>query len=245
MPERPLLQATLKRSTSLSQQTKHLEFEADGIECFDFIAGQFISIVVPNQHGKNVTRAYSIASPPRRDRTFDICLNRVQDGFMSNYLCDLEPGKFIPWHGPHGLFTLREPVKDSIFIATGTGIAPMRSMLQWLFADEARHRDHDFWLVYGTRYEVDIYYRDEFEKMARERPNFHYTMTLSRGDESWKGLRGYVQERVREVVSGRPNNGVGDMTAYICGLNDMVSATRELLTSFGWDKRQIIYERYD
>ena len=245
MADRPLLHATLKRSTSLSSQTKHLEFEAEGIDCFDFIAGQFVSIVVPNTLGKLVTRAYSIASPPRGDRTFDVCLNRVQDGFMSNYLCDLEPGAMIPWHGPHGLFTMREPMHDSIYIATGTGVAPMRSMLQWVFAEASRNANHNFWLVYGTRYEADIYYRDEFEKMARESSNFHYTMTLSRGEESWQGQRGYVQERVRELLTGRPNNGVDDITAYICGLNDMVSAIRELLKSFGWDRKQIVYERYD
>jgi ferredoxin-NADP reductase len=245
MSDRPLLHATLKRSISLSSQTRHLEFEAEGIERFDFIAGQFISIVVPNEQGKLVTRAYSLASPPRGGRSFDLCLNRVQDGFMSNYLCDLQPGALIPWHGPHGLFTVREPMHDSIFIATGTGIAPIRGMVQWLFADPARHAGHEFWLVFGTRYEHDIYYRDEFEQIAREHPNLHYAITLSRAEDSWSGGRGYVQEHVREIVTSRPNNGAGEMNAYICGLHLMVNANRELLKSFGWDRKQIVYERYD
>jgi ferredoxin-NADP reductase len=243
--DRPLLQATLKRSIPLSAQTSHLEFEAEGVERFDFIAGQFISVVVPNEEGKLVTRAYSLASPPRGDRSFDLCLNRVQDGFMSNYLCDLEPGATVPWHGPHGLFTIREPIRNSIFVATGTGVAPIRGLVHWLFADEARHSGHDFWLVYGTRHDSGIYYRTEFEQIAREHPNFHYVVTLSRPEDSWTGHRGYVQECVREIVTARPNNGVDNMTAYICGLNLMVSANRNLLKSFGWDRRQIIYERYD
>jgi ferredoxin-NADP reductase len=243
--DRPLLQATLKRSIPLSAQTSHLEFEAEGVERLDFIAGQFISVVVPNEEGKLVTRAYSLASPPRGDRSFDLCLNRVQDGFMSNYLCDLEPGATVPWHGPHGLFTIREPIRDSIFVATGTGVAPIRGMVHWLFADEARHNGHDFWLVYGTRHESGIYYRSEFEEIARNHPNFHYVVTLSRPEDTWLGHRGYVQECVREIVTARPNSGVDNMTAYICGLNLMVSASRDLLKSFGWDRRQIIYERYD
>src|ERR1041385_1844077 len=111
MSDRPLLHATLRRSIALSSQTRHLEFEANEIERFEFIPGQFISVVVPNEEGKLVTRAYSLASAPRGDRTFDLCLNRVQDGFMSNHLCAIEPGTAIPWHGPHGLFTMREPIK--------------------------------------------------------------------------------------------------------------------------------------
>jgi ferredoxin-NADP reductase len=243
--DRPQLQATLKRSISLSDQTKHLEFEAEGIDRFDFIAGQFISVVVPNEEGKSVTRAYSLASPPRGDRSFDLCLNRVQDGFLSNYLCDLEPGATLPWHGPHGLFTIREPIRDSVFIATGTGIAPIRGMLHWLFADAERHQGHQFWLIFGTRHEEGIYYRKEFEQLAGEHPNFHYVVTLSRPPASWPGRCGYVQACVQNILAERPNRGVNEMTAYICGLNAMVSANRELLKSLGWDRRQIIYERYD
>jgi ferredoxin-NADP reductase len=259
--DRPLLTARLKRSLPLSADTRHLEFEAEGIDRFDFVAGQFISVVVPNEAGKQVTRAYSLASAPRGDRSFDLCLNRIQDGFMSNYLCDLPEGAILPWHGPHGLFTVREPIRDSIFIATGTGVAPIRGMLEWLFADHPtapenaadaaveqdllpRHANHEFWLVFGTRYEQDIYYRDEFEDMARRHPNFRYVVTLSR-EEDWNGPRGYVQEHVAEIVASRPNSGVGNTTAYICGLNAMVSANRELLKSLGWDRKQIVYERYD
>ena len=87
-----------------------------------------------------MTRAYSIASPPGNDNRFALCLNRVQDGFMSNFLCDMKAGDEISCSGPFGDFILRPPMRDTIFIATGTGIAPFRSMLHWLLADEARHQ---------------------------------------------------------------------------------------------------------
>jgi ferredoxin-NADP reductase len=243
--DRPLQKATLKHSVALSDQTRHLELEVAGVDRFDFIAGQFISVVAQNDEGKTVTRAYSLASGPRGDQRFDLCLNRVQDGFLSNHLCNLEPGATIDWHGPHGLFSLREPIRDSLFVATGTGIAPIRGMLEWLFADNSRNAGHEFWLVFGTRFDHTIYYRAELELLAREHPNFHYIMTLSRPEDSWQGKRGYVQECVREIVTARPNSGVGEMNAYICGLNAMVSANRELLKSLGWDRKQIVYERYD
>jgi ferredoxin-NADP reductase len=234
------MSARLVRGVNLSDRTKHLEFKISGRDRFDFTPGQFLSIREPRPDGKLVTRAYSIASPPRGNSTFDLCLNRVDEGFMSNYLCDIEEGHEIHLHGPHGHFVMRPERRDSVFIATGTGIAPFRGMVQWLFADESRHKGHEFWLVYGTRYGEDIYYREEFEAIARKNPNFHYVVTLSRPHSTWTGCCGYVQEHVREIVKDR-----NDMEAYICGLNAMVSANRQQLKDLGWDRHQIIYERYD
>jgi ferredoxin-NADP reductase len=242
--QRKIYSARLLSSESLSDQTKHLEFEVRDEPRFDFNPGQFVSMLAPRE-GKTITRAYSIASAPRNHH-FDICLNRVEQGFFSNLLCDMQAGQELGFHGPHGLFLLRRPLRDSIFIATGTGIAPMRAFVQWLFIDPARCSGREIWLVYGTRYEKDIYYREYFSQIAQEHANFHYIITLSRGDESWRGERGYVQEHVRKIVSSRPPELRTAMDAYICGLNDMVSANRKLLQEeFGWDKKSVIFERYD
>jgi ferredoxin-NADP reductase len=131
-------------------------------------------------------------------------------------------------------------MRDTIFIATGTGIAPFRSMLRWLLAEESRHQGKQLSLVFGNRTEKDIYYHDEFLRLAAEHSNFHYQPTLSRGGTDWTGLRGYVQEHVPAIACGRT-----DMHAYICGLDKMVKANRELLKSLGWDRKSILYEKYD
>ncbi len=239
--ERPLLTARLTRSVLLSEQTKHLEFTVEGVESFPFIPGQFVSIKQPKPDGKEHTRAYSIASAPGDEPRFDLCLNRVEKGFLSNWLCDLEEGATVKFHGPHGLFTLREPRKDAVFVATGTGIAPIRGMVHWLFEQPERNRGHEYWLVFGTRYEHNLYYRDEFLRIAAANPNFHYVPTLSRCGEEWTGCRGYVQDHVRGIIAGR-----SDMQAYICGLHLMVDAVRKLLKEeSGWDRKQIVFERYD
>ena len=183
MSQHPTLKARLLESVSLSSQTKHLLFEVEPAP-FDFIAGQFVSMKALHD-GREITRAYSIASAPRDQRTFDICLNRVPNGFFSNYLCDLETGALVHFHGPHGYFVLKNPVRDAVFIATGTGIAPMRGRLDWLFAAAARHEGREFWLVFGTRYAEDLYYNDQFLDMERKRPDFHYVSTLSRDNEGW------------------------------------------------------------
>lgn len=248
MATRPLHQAKLLHTTLLSEraQCKHLEFSAEGMERFEFKAGQFVSMVAPNAEGKQITRAYSIASAPYGNGRFDLCLNRVEGGFFSNLLCDMREGDSVQFHGPHGLFVLREPLRDCIMIATGTGIAPMRGFVEWLFDEQQpRHQGKDIWLIYGTRYESEIYYRQLFESVAKRNPNFHYMVTLSRCGEEWTGCRGYVQDHVKAVLESRPDRGVGTMDAYICGLNLMVSANRKQLADFGWDKKQIVFERYD
>ena len=232
--------ARLTRGVSLSNQTKHLEFELPGVPHFGFVAGQWLSFKHTKPDGEELTRAYSIASPPGEDNRFALCLNRVQDGFMSNYLCDMKEGDELSCQGPFGDFILRPPLRDTVFIATGTGIAPFRAMLRWLLADETRHQGKQSWLVFGSRYESDIYYHDEFLHLAAQHSNFHYFPTLSRGEAEWKGLRGYVQEHVPEIVQGRT-----DMHAYICGLDKMIKANRDLLKDLGWDRKSILYEKYD
>ena len=232
--------ARLVCSVPLSEFTKHLEFDMLGVKRFSFVAGQWLSFRQPKPDGEEITRAYSICSPPVDTNRFALCLNRVQDGFMSNFLCGMKEGEEVSLQGPFGDFILRPPMRDTIFIATGTGIAPFRSMLQWLFADEAQDQGKQLWLLFGNRYERDIYYHDEFMRLAGGHSNFHYSPTLSRPDEEWQGLRGYVQQHVTEIAQGR-----SDVHAYICGLDKMVEANRELLKSLGWDRRSIRYEKYD
>lgn len=267
--ERKLYTARLDRKVCISEsaQCYHFEFVIDELESFPFTSGQFVSTVATDANGKQQTRAYSIASAPRANR-FDLCVNRVEGGFFSNYLADLTdlpPGGAIKLHGPHGHFVLKQPVTDSILIATGTGIAPMRGYAQWLFPENGPDRSEgkQIWMVYGTRHESELYYRDEFEALAARNSNFHYIATLSRAPESWTGLRGYVQDHVATIVEERAKR-LGqalpvppvdpttpaqelnfDIYSYICGLNNMVAGVREKLAGYGWHRKQIIFERYD
>lgn len=268
MPQE-LMTARLERKECISEiaQCYHFEFVVEGRESFSFVPGQFVSGVAVDASGKEQTRAYSLASAPRENH-FELCVNRIQDGFFSNHLADLPDlpiGAAIQIHGPHGNFILREPLTDSILVATGTGVAPMRSFLQWIFPEDGSDRSDgkQFWLVYGTHYESELYYREEFERLAARHANFHYLPTLSRAPKSWTGLSGHVDEHVSRIVKERAAR-LGqslpiapsdpgllarelnfDINAYVCGLFDMVSGVRERLKGFGWHRKQIIVERYD
>jgi ferredoxin-NADP reductase len=266
---RELHKARLLRKECISEvaQCYHFLFSVESLESFPYLPGQFVSAVAPDANGKLQTRAYSIASAPSGNQ-FELCVNRVENGFFSNHLADLPDlpvGSIIEIHGPHGHFVLQEPITDSILVATGTGVAPMRAYTQWLFpaAGLDRSQGKQIWLVYGTRHETDIYYQEEFEALERRVSNFHYLPTLSRALPSWTGRRGYVQDHVAKIVEGRatrlhqplpvpsvdpaipPAELRFDIYAYICGLNFMVSSVRERLAAFGWHKKQIVFERYD
>ena len=266
--------ARLEQKDCISEaaQCFHFQFVLQEPESFPFMPGQFISAVAEDARGKQQTRAYSLASAPSGNR-IELCVNRVEAGFFSNHLADLpdDPDELLPVggkihvHGPHGHFTLRDPITDSILVATGTGVAPMRSFLQSLFpaSGEDRSNGKQIWLVYGTRHETELYYREEFEALERRVPNFHYLPTLSRPLGEWTGLRGYVQDHVARIVEHRaaelgqalplppPDASIPpaelrfDINAYICGLNEMVAGVRDRLAGFGWHRKQIIFERYD
>lgn len=234
--DRTRFRARLAQVKALTETTKHFTWEVTGPRAFTFTAGQFISLHL-ERNGVDDVRPYSLASAPAPDNRFDLCLNRVPGGYFSNYLCDLSPGAAIEFEGPFGFFVPREPLRDSVFVATGTGIAPIRGLLQEIFR---RGTDRQIWLVFGVRYPETILYRAQFEALATRQPNFHFWPTLSRAPADWRGRCGYVQTQVEPLVSERP-----DLDLYICGLKAMVDDLRQRLKARGLDRKQIRYEKYD
>jgi NAD(P)H-flavin reductase len=245
MPTRPFIaprkfRATLRRVSELTPSTKHFEWEVVAGGALEFYAGQFLSLEVPRD-GEQEARPYSIASAPRDGRSFDLCLNRVEGGYVSSYLCDIEAGETVDVNGPHGSFVVSRPIEqDIVFVATGTGIAPIRGMLAELFAAPAELR-HDVWLIFGVRHPETILYRQELEEWAARHARFHFVPTLSRPPANWTGKTGYVQEHLRKIFAGRR-----DFKTYICGLKAMVDEVRFILKEeFGLDRKQIRFEKYD
>jgi CDP-4-dehydro-6-deoxyglucose reductase len=229
------MNATLIESFEIAPEVRHFVFEARGEENFSFIPGQFVSCT-ETLNGKEITRAYSIASPPGGKR-FDLCLNRVVDGVFSPWLFAMKPGDSIDMRPPLGFFVLRQPPREAVLIATGTGIAPFRSMLlAQLPAGDRR----PFTLLFGVRHEHGILYRDDFEKLAREHPNFRFLPTLTQPGPAWTGRAGRVQTHISEVVADRR-----DLDVYICGLKAMVDDVRAFLKDMGFDRKHIVYEKYD
>ena len=161
----------------------------------------------------------------------------MEGGRFSPHLFSLTPGQEVTCQGPYGAFIFRRPLSDSILVATGTGIAPFRSMLLDRLPHEPERR---FTLILGTRYEHGLLYRADWENLARQYPNFEFQPTLTRPGQDWTGATGRVQSHVLEALGDRR-----DMDIYICGLKEMVNDVRGLLKEKGVDRKRIIYERYD
>jgi ferredoxin-NADP reductase len=228
------MKAHLIQSREIAPNTRHFEFEAPDWKAA-FVPGQFLSVTATIGDDE-ITRAYSIVSPPDGNR-FAFCANLVQEGRLSPFLFSLSPGAEIDFKGPYGAFILRRPLSDSILVATGTGIAPFRSML---LSQLGANPDHRFTLIFGVRYEQGLLYHDELTALAENFRHFDYRPTLTRPPDHWTGRTGRVQQPVLEALGDRR-----DVDVYICGLREMVDDMRSKLKAIGLDRKRIIYEKYD
>jgi NAD(P)H-flavin reductase len=229
------MKATLVECHDIAPEVRHFVFEVGEVERLHFKAGQFVSFQ-ENLHGKKIIRPYSIASLPDGNR-FELCLNLVHEGIFSPHLFEMKPGDSVEMGAPLGFFVVRNPGKDVLFIATGTGIAPFRGMVPgYLNHPEAK----ELTMLFGVRHQSTLYYGDEFEALARKHANFRFWPTLSRAGSSWNGRTGHVQTHLLEAIGDRR-----DLDVYICGLKAMVDDVRGILKGLGFDRKQIIFEKYD
>lgn len=231
----PSIQARLVESREIAPEVRHFVFETPGLNVLPFTAGQFVSFSSEVQ-GRRITRAYSIASAPDGNR-FELCLNRVQEGIYSPFLFQMSPGAEVEMKGPLGYFVPKNPFRDAVLVATGTGIAPFRSFLrsQDVIASDARIS-----LLFGARYESGLLYRAEWDQLQETRPGFRFLPTITRPDAGWQGRTGWVQQHLEDALEERTQ-----VDVYICGLKAMVNAVKEILTAKGFEKSQIVAEKYD
>jgi ferredoxin-NADP reductase len=229
------LKAVLESWRDLARGVRHFEFAVPELARFNYAPGQFISVQAPVA-GKLITRAYSIASAPRGNR-FELCLNLVEEGRLSPVMFALRKADAVEFTGPLGYFVWKQPLADSLLVATGTGVAPLRAMLPQ--ALEA-HPERQFTLIFGTRTPEQILYADEFAALSARHPNFRYWPVLSRASAAWAGRRGHVQEHIDEALGSRRD---GDV--YVCGLRAMVDDVRTRLKEMGFERKQLVTERYD
>ncbi|MEF8851092.1 MAG: FAD-binding oxidoreductase [Haloarculaceae archaeon] len=213
---------------------------------FEFLAGQYVGL-----RYRGNSRAYSIASSPTRD-TVEICVRRVPGGRLSPKLVgDLAVGDEVTMRGPRGDLVLNDPSpRDAVFLATGTGVAPLKGMIDYAFEtgqDVYDGETRDVWLFLGAGWADDLPYNDQFREYAREHDHFHYVPCLSRESylTDWDGERDYVQHsllkhvdetalqtglsrRMERWFERDPDSGVearidpGNAEVYACGINAMV-----------------------
>ena len=231
-------------STSpLAPSVRRLVFARTDGRPLVFEPGQWLNLVLPLPTG-DIRRAYSIASPPNGTPRFELAVTEVTGGPGSSYLARLAPGAKLSAIGPQGFFT-RAPLDPApaLMVATGTGVTPLYSMMQ---AAVAAGSSAPLWLLLGVRRTADLLYRSELEALAAPHPSIRLHFTLSQGEPDWTGRRGYVQTHIPELWEDLRRVGHGEPHLYVCGLERMVSAVRQLVRKeMGIPRERVHSERYD
>lgn len=185
-----------------------------------FLPGQYVDVIADG-----VRRSYSLANAPRDDNLLELLIKRYPGGHLSGFWFErAKPNDLIRIEGPLGTFFLREQGPTNIlFLATGTGIAPVKALLEEIAADPARAAAHRIRVFWGNR-EAESFCWDPVGLGLDI--GFHHL--LSGTDPMWDRRRGYVQEAA--VADGVD---VSDTVVYACGSSAMIASARELLTARG------------
>jgi len=194
-----------------------------------FRPGQFVSCLLPVD-GETLTRPYSIASDPEHADTLEICLNLVPDGAGSRHLLSLPVGATVRLTGPWGTFVLDEPPEaETVFVADGTGIAPIRPMIRRALAAGG---PHPLVLLHGAAGRQPPLYRREFEALARAHQRFTFEPLPA------TVLVHEVRRRYVDDDADRRRH------FFVCGVGDVVPTLRDLLRGAGYERRAVHYERW-
>ena len=215
--------AEVVRVHDLTHDVRELDLRLISPATLDFQPGQFISFEIPVEGSSHpMTRAYSIASPPSQRSILTVVFNRVDHGPGSTLLFGLKPGDQVHFKGPAGNFRLRDDApRILLFVATGTGIAPIQSMLHTLLPKATPQVVTFLWVLRAQR---DLYYQEELHELAVRHPMFHSTITLSRPDPGWTGPTGRVTALVQERVKT-----VDNLAVYLCGNGGMIKDVTDFL----------------
>lgn len=232
--------AELVKKTDLSDTVKEYVFKMIEPTQLDFLPGQYVSISI----GDGLRRPYSVSSWNQKNDTFELIIDITPNGKAINYLLNLELGSLIEFIGGIGRFTLPQNLsKRLFFISTGTGLAPLKSMIQFLtqsnFITSNNKKENKLELHFGTRYKSDIIYYDFFIDLLHKGFISNYQVYLSRQkDENFN--QGYVGEFAKKLTSIDFNTG----QFFICGGGDMVKSVESILINKGVSPDSIFYERY-
>lgn len=198
---------------------------------FNIIPGQYVDMVSPS----NVKRSYSIANHVTGN-LIELHIKKVTNGELSKYWFDnAKQDDLLRIKGPYGTFFLRESKKDIIFLATGTGIAPVQSMLDSL--DKSKNIDDiTIYLLWGGRKSADLYldFSNKYKNL-----NLKYIPVLSRPDSNWHGKVGHIHNVLIEEKLNLENCNV-----YACGLDQMISDANKLLTENGLKKNSFFSDAF-
>jgi CDP-4-dehydro-6-deoxyglucose reductase, E3 len=200
----------------------HLTVKIAEEEAPAYLPGQYMNIVLPDSG----VRSFSMASAPK-DGLVDFHIRRLERGrFTDERLSRLRPGDRLDVELPLGSFCFRaEDYRPLLMVATGTGLAPLKAMLEQLMDCDDCPPVSLYW---GTRTAEDLYLHDAITRWSERLYEFNYVPVLSRPDAAWQGRRGYVQDAVCADLDDLSEHAI-----YLCGSPQMISSAKQAFLARG------------
>jgi ferredoxin-NADP reductase len=229
------------RIEDATYNTKRFWIEVPEVDSFNFKPGQFVTLDLPIHEKMNKRwRSYSIASHPDGSNIFELVIVLLEGGAGTTYLFnEVREGSEIPMRGPQGVFTLPDELdKDLFLICTGTGIAPFRSMAQYIKLHDIPHRN--IYLIFGCRLLKDCLYGHEMKQLESQLSGFSYMPTFSRETEDNPVRKGYVHSVYEDIINGSKP----DASFFLCGWKNMIDDARKKIVDLGYTKKDIHFELY-
>jgi CDP-4-dehydro-6-deoxyglucose reductase len=225
--------ATVLRTEALSADVTRLVLALDNRERLVFRPGQYLN-VLPGDAG---ARSFSMASRTG-DAEIELHIRRIDGGyFTQDLLSAMRSGDTLEIDAPLGGFGYHEEdYRPIVMVATGTGIAPLRSLLATMFDDPGLPPVDLYW---GGRTRADLYLHGELAQLAATREDFRFVPVLSRADDAWPGARGYVQDA---VLADYPD--LSEHALYLCGSPAMIADARRAFGSHGASVRYLYADSF-
>ncbi len=225
----------------LTYDIKQVTLEIEGDNEINFTAGQYIQFEVPpyKLSSESVYRAYSIASSPSDKKRIELEIRLVPNGICTTFVHQyLKVGDKININGPYGEFYLRPTDAEIIFIAGGSGMAPIKSILLDMEGKKINRKATYF---FGARTTKDLFLIDQMRSLEKSLPDFTFIPALSdpNSDPDWKGERGLITEVVDKYIKDGNNK-----EAYLCGSPGMINACIGVLTKKGIPVEKIYYDKF-
>lgn len=239
-------QSALLERKQLSEHIYLIRFKPVDFQ-IEFQPGQYVIFHIPQGDGHAARRLYSMASPVTQKDEFSLIVEIVPNGVASEHFMKMNIGETVTTQGPAGMFTLAQNDRDIIFLATGTGIAPIRSMIHYELEHNPGKKMSLFW---GFPSFTSVYLLDEFMALAKQYPNFTFFNCLSREgnlecilDPEQKNHHrlGHVNDAFEQIIT----DDIMRYHYYVCGGPKVVESLKEyLLVTKVIPKDQVHFEKF-
>jgi cytochrome-b5 reductase len=217
-----------------THDTKTFRFELPADATLDMLPGDFLYVHAA-LNGKTVKRAYTPSSLPGATGFFDLTVKRYEAGVVSKYLHDQRIGDTILMSGPNPGGHWVDGMATRVgFVAGGTGITPMISIIRWILT---KRIDAELFLIFANKTEADIIFRQEWERDVREFPHFHCYHLLEEPPAGWTQGTGRVTADVLRQHLPPPGPGT---CAFLCGPPPMVNTLEPTLKELGYPEQAVI-----